>query len=74
MRDRDRREQERRELRLLVGTNFVPLMELDSINALVFKKNVPPCILEQGDCQDPIAQEYLMVCIIQVRGFCPWRM
>ena len=46
-RDRDRREQERRELRLLVGTNLVRLTELDSIDALVYEKNVLPCVLEQ---------------------------
>jgi len=66
-RDRDRREQERRELRLLVGTNLVRLTELDSIDAQIYEKNVLPCVLEQVvNCRDPIAQEYLMECIIQV--------
>ena len=46
-RDRDRREQERRELRLLVGTNLVRLTELDSIDATLYEKNVLPCVLEQ---------------------------
>ena len=46
-RDRDRREQERRELRLLVGTNLVRLTELDSIDAQIYEKNVLPCVLEQ---------------------------
>jgi len=66
-RDRDRREQERRELRLLVGTNLVRLTELESIDAAIYEKNVLPCVLEQVvNCRDPIAQEYLMECIIQV--------
>ncbi|UYV66973.1 VPS35 [Cordylochernes scorpioides] len=66
-RDRDKREKERQELRLLVGTNLVRLAELEAVDAEKYKKIVLPGILEQVvSCRDAIAQEYLMECIIQV--------
>lgn len=66
-RDRVKREQERRELRILVGTNLVRLSQLERIDFDKYKKLVLPGILEQAvSCRDPIAQEYLMECIIQV--------
>lgn len=66
-RDRDRREKERQELRLLVGTNLVRLSQLDAVDMDRYKKVVLPGILEQVvSCRDAIAQEYLMECIIQV--------
>ncbi|ESO93143.1 hypothetical protein LOTGIDRAFT_206542 [Lottia gigantea] len=66
-RDRERREQERRELRILVGTNLVRLSQLECIDMERFKKNVLPGVLEQVvNCKDPISQEYLMECVIQV--------
>ncbi|GAU98388.1 hypothetical protein RvY_09543 [Ramazzottius varieornatus] len=66
-RDRVRRERERQELRLLVGTNLVRLSQLESIDIDRYIKNVLPGVLEQTvSCRDAIAQEYLMECIIQV--------
>lgn len=66
-RDRERREQERRELRILVGTNLVRLSQLECIDMESYKKCVLPGVLEQVvNCKDPIAQEYLMECVIQV--------
>ncbi|ELU14760.1 hypothetical protein CAPTEDRAFT_161426 [Capitella teleta] len=66
-REREKREQERRELRILVGTNLVRLSQLENMDVDTYKKNVLPCILEQVvSCKDAIAQEYLMECIIQV--------
>lgn len=66
-RDKERREREREELRILVGTNLVRLSELESITRDKYKKLVLPGILEQVvSCRDAIAQEYLMECIIQV--------
>ncbi|XP_067934568.1 vacuolar protein sorting-associated protein 35-like [Watersipora subatra] len=66
-RNREQREQERRELRLLVGTNLVRLSQLEYIDIPTFKKSILPSVLEQVvNCRDPIAQEYLMECIIQV--------
>ncbi|UJR09635.1 hypothetical protein I4U23_013868 [Adineta vaga] len=66
-RDLQRREQERRELRILVGTNLVRLSELECVNVERYKTIVLPKIMEQVvSCRDSIAQEYLMECIIQV--------
>ncbi|XP_012271457.1 vacuolar protein sorting-associated protein 35 isoform X2 [Orussus abietinus] len=66
-RDKERREKEREELRILVGTNLVRLSQLESITLDMYKKLVLPGILEQVvSCKDSIAQEYLMECIIQV--------
>ncbi|CAH8863321.1 unnamed protein product [Trichobilharzia szidati] len=66
-RDREKREQERRELRLLVGANLNRLSQLESIDVEKYKTQVLPPILEQIiECRDVIAQEYLMDVIIQV--------
>ncbi|XP_058967807.2 vacuolar protein sorting-associated protein 35-like [Pocillopora verrucosa] len=66
-RDREKRERERQELRILVGTNLVRLSQLDGVNVDTYKKNVLPGVFEQiVSCRDPIAQEYLMECVIQV--------
>ncbi|CDW58167.1 Vacuolar protein sorting associated protein 35 [Trichuris trichiura] len=66
-RDRERRERERRELQILVGTNLVRLSQLDNISIDYYKKCILPKILVQVvSCKDPIAQEYLMECVIQV--------
>ena len=66
-REKDRREKERLELRLLVGTNLVRLSQLEAVDLEVYKKVVLPGILEQVvSCRDSIAQEYLMECLIQV--------
>ncbi|KAF5299578.1 hypothetical protein FQR65_LT09383 [Abscondita terminalis] len=67
-RDKQNREKEREELRILVGTNLVRLSQLESVNLEKYQKIVLPGILEQVciSCKDAIAQEYLMECIIQV--------
>ncbi|XP_074102802.1 vacuolar protein sorting-associated protein 35-like isoform X1 [Cotesia typhae] len=66
-RDKERREREREELKILVGTNLVRLCQLESVTLEIYKKLVLPGILEQVvSCRDAIAQEYLMECIIQV--------
>ncbi|MFH4978681.1 hypothetical protein AB6A40_005390 [Gnathostoma spinigerum] len=66
-RERDKRERERRELRILVGTNLVRLSQLENINVETYKKLILPGILEQSvSCKDAISQEYLMECVIQV--------
>ncbi|VDP89517.1 unnamed protein product [Echinostoma caproni] len=66
-REREQREQERRELRLLVGTNLNRLSQLEAIDVNRYKTQVLPPILEQLiECRDVIAQEYLMDVIIQV--------
>ncbi|KAI9362538.1 vacuolar protein sorting-associated protein 35, partial [Zopfochytrium polystomum] len=66
-REREKREQERRELRLLVGSNLVRLSQLEGLDLNIFRTTVLPSILgEIVSCRDPIAQEYLMEVIIQV--------
>ncbi|GAA6060803.1 hypothetical protein JCM10212_000576 [Sporobolomyces blumeae] len=66
-RDRDRRELERRELRILVGTNLVRLSQLDGVDLEMYQRTILPSVLEQVvNCKDVIAQEYLMEVVIQV--------
>ncbi|GAA6009377.1 retromer subunit VPS35 [Rhodotorula paludigena] len=66
-RDRERRELERRELRILVGTNLVRLSQLDGVDLELYQRVILPSILEQVvNCKDVIAQEYLMEVVIQV--------
>lgn len=70
-RDRDRRELERRELRILVGTNLVRLSQLEGVDLEMYRRVILPSILEQVvNCKDVIAQEYLMEVVIQVRPAC----
>ena len=60
------REQERLELRLLVGGNIATLSRLVGSNLEIYKERVLPKILKQiVDCQDAIAQEYLSDCVAQ---------
>lgn len=66
-RDREKREMERRELRILVGTNLVRLSQLDGVDLEIYQKTILPSVLEQVvNCKDVIAQEYLMEVVIQV--------
>eukprot|EP00052_Salpingoeca_macrocollata_P007729 m.61840 g.61840 ORF g.61840 m.61840 type:complete len:791 (+) comp16225_c1_seq1:53-2425(+) len=66
-RDRQRREQERKELRLLVGTNLVRISALEALTVDKYKNLILPAVLEQViSCKDPIAQEYLLEAVIQV--------
>ncbi|KAL0950492.1 hypothetical protein HGRIS_007303 [Hohenbuehelia grisea] len=66
-RDREKREMERKELRILVGTNLVRLSQLDGVDLDMYQRTILPSILEQVvSCKDVIAQEYLMEVVIQV--------
>ncbi|ETW87758.1 hypothetical protein HETIRDRAFT_469988 [Heterobasidion irregulare TC 32-1] len=66
-RDREKREMERRELRILVGTNLVRLSQLDGVDLDLYQRTILPAVLEQVvQCKDVIAQEYLMEVVIQV--------
>jgi len=66
--ERDKREMERKELRILVGTNLVRLSQLDGVDLTMYRQAILPSILEQiVGCKDVIAQEYLMEVVIQVR-------
>ncbi|TPX55916.1 hypothetical protein PhCBS80983_g04928 [Powellomyces hirtus] len=66
-REREKRELERKELRLLVGSSLVRLSQLEALDLETYKTLVLPSILEEiVSCKDVIAQEYLMEVIIQV--------
>jgi vacuolar protein sorting-associated protein 35 len=72
--EREKRELERRELRILVGTNLVRLSQLDGLNMDMYTNSIMPAILEQVvNCKDVIAQEYLMEVVIQVNRFLLFR-
>lgn len=65
--NRKKREKERLDLRILVGSNLVRLSQLEGLDVVNYKDHVLPKILEEVvDCKDTIAQSYLMDCIIQV--------
>ena len=67
VRNRKKREKERQQLKILVGTNLVRLSQLEGVDMDKYRQDVLPKVLEQViSCKDPIAQEYLMECIIQV--------
>ena len=51
----------------MVGTNLVRLSQLDGLTPELYRDHVLPEILTQVvSCRDPLAQNYLMECIIQV--------
>jgi vacuolar protein sorting-associated protein 35 len=67
VRERAKRERQRRALRQLVGANLVRLSNLVGLTLDLYRDEVLPRILEQVvNCKDVIAQEFLMDCIIQV--------
>eukprot|EP00467_Chlorarachnion_reptans_P007745 CAMPEP_0114519152 /NCGR_PEP_ID=MMETSP0109-20121206/18843_1 /TAXON_ID=29199 /ORGANISM="Chlorarachnion reptans, Strain CCCM449" /LENGTH=793 /DNA_ID=CAMNT_0001699857 /DNA_START=24 /DNA_END=2405 /DNA_ORIENTATION=- len=67
LRDLVKREQERRNLKQLVGTALVRLSEMEGVDMKMYSEVVLPKLLEVAvNCKDVIAQEYLMECIIQV--------
>jgi len=67
VRERSKREKERKELRDLVGKNLVILSSMEDVDEAMYGKIVLPRIIEQiVNCKDELAQAYLMDCIIQV--------
>jgi len=66
MREKEKRDLERSELRLLVGKNIARLSQLEGVDLSVYTQMVLPKLLEQiVSCKDVIAQQYLMEVIIQ---------
>ena len=62
-----RREEERKQLKILVGTNLVRLSQLEGVDEARYASDVLPPLLEQVvNCRDAIAQPYLLDCIINV--------
>ncbi|KAG0474007.1 hypothetical protein HPP92_015864 [Vanilla planifolia] len=67
VREKEKREKERSELRDLVGKNLHVLSQIDGVDLDMYKETVLPRVLEQVvNCKDDLAQHYLMDCIIQV--------
>lgn len=63
---RKRRERERNELRILVGTNLVRLSQLENVTSKIYGEIVLDKILEHiVTCGDPLSQAYLMDCLVQ---------
>jgi vacuolar protein sorting-associated protein 35 len=66
-REREKREFERRDLRILVGTNLVRLSQIEGVDLEMYRRTILPSVLEQVvNCKDVIAQDYLMEVVIQV--------
>jgi vacuolar protein sorting-associated protein 35 len=62
-----RRERERNELRILVGTNLVRLSQLECVTSKIYGEIILPQILDHiVVCGDPLSQAYLMDCLVQV--------
>ncbi|XP_058103928.1 vacuolar protein sorting-associated protein 35B-like isoform X2 [Magnolia sinica] len=67
VREKEKREKERNELRDLVGKNLHVLSQIEGVDLDMYKETVLPRVLEQVvNCKDELAQYYLMDCIIQV--------
>ena len=67
VRERESREKERMDLRILVGTNLAQLSKLEGVDLALYQNLVLPQVLEQiVNCKDAIAQGYLMECLTQV--------
>lgn len=65
--ERKRRERERSELRILVGSNLERLSQLEGVTKPIYKNVILPRILAQIlKCDDTLAQAYLMDCVVQV--------
>ncbi len=62
-----RAEEERDELKVLVGQNLVRLANLEGLTATVYRDRVLPLITQQVlHCRDVTAQEYLLDTLVQV--------
>ena len=63
--DKEQREAERSELRVTVGENIIRLGNLEGLSYEMYRTVVLPKILDIIIiCKDPMAQQYLMDCII----------
>ncbi|KAK6118824.1 hypothetical protein DH2020_047437 [Rehmannia glutinosa] len=67
LREKEKLEKERNELRDLVGKNLHVLSQIEGVDLEIYRDTVLPRVLEQiVNCKDELAQYYLMDCIIQV--------
>ncbi|XP_022871096.1 vacuolar protein sorting-associated protein 35B-like isoform X2 [Olea europaea var. sylvestris] len=67
LREKEKLDKERNELRDLVGKNLHVLSQIEGVDLDIYRDTVLPKVLEQVvNCKDELAQYYLMDCIIQV--------
>ncbi|CAI9786528.1 unnamed protein product [Fraxinus pennsylvanica] len=67
VREKEKLDKERNELRDLVGKNLHVLSQIEGVDLEIYRDTVLPRVLEQVvNCKDELAQYYLMDCIIQV--------
>ncbi|XP_073285856.1 vacuolar protein sorting-associated protein 35B-like [Primulina huaijiensis] len=67
LREKEKLEKERNELRDLVGKNLHVLSQIEGVGLEIYRDSVLQRVLEQVvNCKDELAQYYLMDCIIQV--------
>ncbi|KAL8430371.1 hypothetical protein Efla_001136 [Eimeria flavescens] len=67
VRDRVKREKERQDLRVLVGSALVRMAQLEGMSVEFYKTQALPAILQQiMACKDTLAQQYLLDCVVQV--------
>ncbi|KAF7459311.1 putative vacuolar sorting protein 35 [Cryptosporidium felis] len=66
-RDKLKRERERHDLRILVGANLVRVSHLEGLTQQLYIQEILPKLLNVViSCEDVLAQQYLLDCIIQV--------
>ncbi len=66
-RDKSKRESDRNDVNMLIGENIVRLSNLDGVDLEKYKSTVMPRLVDIiQNCKDPISQQYLMDCVIQV--------
>ncbi len=66
-RDKAQRDADRNELNMVVGENIVRLSSLEGVDLETYKTVVLPRLVELiHNCKDPMSQQYLMDCVIQV--------
>lgn len=64
--EKQKRELERKELRVTVGENIIRLSNLEGLTLQVYENSVQPKLLEIiSQSKDALAQQYLLDCLIQ---------
>jgi len=67
LREREKREAQRKALRTLVGKNLSHLNSLEGIDVEMYKDSILPRIITQiVECHDRLAQQFLMEIVVQV--------
>jgi hypothetical protein len=68
MKGRKRRERERQDLRVLVGSSLTRLSQLNGLDLELYSKDVlPRLVTEITACRDELAQQHLFDSLVQVR-------